>query len=419
MVDEWENQLITLKLTGNLARHYLIRQLFLIVVWLFIISGIYLLLEFQIATTIVNYLQGSARQISALELGQDLHGIYCGDKRQATCQVKLLAPNGQILGQIPTIQSDDVSGGYVKFSILVERFDPPVNIVFSSRPSNRTILFLVSGAVLIGIISFVVLLVFDLKRRELYLKDQLEKMQLRVQADAAIARLGIVAAQVSHDIRSPISAINVVIKSLKDIPSEQRSIIVNASNRINDIANNLLQSVKTSGGVGEDINNTNLASSDNRGGTVEVVSLLDLISEVVLEKSAQYSSRENIKIISEKEMRENIKVRIDKSDLSRIISNLVNNAVEAMPNGGQVAIAIRYSKDTVFLTVSDSGEGIPAHVLERVGQRGFSFGKSGQGQGNGLGLSHAIEVLNRYGGKFDIKSQIGVGTIVTISLPRF
>ena len=66
------------------------------------------------------------------------------------------------------------------------------------------------------------------------------------------------------------------------------------------------------------------------------------------------------------------------------------------------------------IIVSDNGKGIAGENLSKAGQRGFSFGKA---NGNGLGLSHARSFVEAAGGKLTIQSRVGLGTMVTLSLP--
>ena len=101
------------------------------------------------------------------------------------------------------------------------------------------------------------------------------------------------------------------------------------------------------------------------------------------------------------------------SDFKRIISNLLNNAFEAVEKEGEVTLRLSKHEKMLEVEIIDTGRGIPLEILPRIGERAFSYGKDG----NGFGVSHAKEVLEKNNGKFDITSKINEGTTVTLYLP--
>jgi anti-sigma regulatory factor (Ser/Thr protein kinase) len=111
---------------------------------------------------------------------------------------------------------------------------------------------------------------------------------------------------------------------------------------------------------------------------------------------------------------------VNATELKRVLSNLINNSIEAFPDGkGRVTVGIRGYKDVVQIIISDNGKGIPASVLAKLGERGVSHGKESSGtSGSGLGVYHAKSTVEKYGGKFEIQSREGQGTMIQIQLPR-
>ena len=75
-------------------------------------------------------------------------------------------------------------------------------------------------------------------------------------------------------------------------------------------------------------------------------------------------------------------------------------------------MALRKYSSKTQLVVIDNGIGIPSHVLSRIGDEGFSFGKE---NGNGLGVSFAKRKMIEWGGTLQISSNVGVGTMVTLT----
>jgi anti-sigma regulatory factor (Ser/Thr protein kinase) len=108
-------------------------------------------------------------------------------------------------------------------------------------------------------------------------------------------------------------------------------------------------------------------------------------------------------------------VRISKSNLSRVFSNILNNAVEAISDSGTIDISV-LAFPTGFLSISikDSGKGISLKNLNLVGKKGFSEGKK---NGRGLGLSFARAILNEAAGTVEIESEENIGTTIRLIIP--
>jgi len=108
-------------------------------------------------------------------------------------------------------------------------------------------------------------------------------------------------------------------------------------------------------------------------------------------------------------------IHADPDQLSQVLINLIMNAIHAMPDGGSLRIAIASADDTVKLTVTDSGHGIPTDVLKKVFEPFFTTKEFGKG--TGLGLTVVKGILEEHGGSIAVESQEGKGTTFTILLP--
>jgi signal transduction histidine kinase len=109
-------------------------------------------------------------------------------------------------------------------------------------------------------------------------------------------------------------------------------------------------------------------------------------------------------------------VRMDDGQLQQVITNLFLNAVQAMPGGGEVQVALEEAGDAVRLTVADQGQGIAAEALPRIFDPFFTT--KGVGEGTGLGLSVAYGIVKEHGGWIDVESLPGRGTRFFVHLPR-
>jgi two-component system NtrC family sensor kinase len=102
--------------------------------------------------------------------------------------------------------------------------------------------------------------------------------------------------------------------------------------------------------------------------------------------------------------------------LRQILLNLVTNAVQAMPQGGELTLrTARVDGDRIRLEVRDTGVGIPQASLSDIFNPFYTTKTPGQGTGLGLSVVHSI--LQRYRGEIRVESQVGVGTTFTIELP--
>jgi CheY-like chemotaxis protein len=121
----------------------------------------------------------------------------------------------------------------------------------------------------------------------------------------------------------------------------------------------------------------------------------------------------------------------DPTRLHQLAMNLASNAVQAMPGGGTLDIALtvrtlaapmrtRLSEvapgEYAVLEVRDSGEGIPPEVIDRIFEPFFTTKPAGRGTGLGLALVHSV--AKEHGGAIDVASEVGRGTVFTIWIPR-
>ncbi|MEN9724399.1 MAG: Histidine kinase [Pseudomonadota bacterium] len=100
-----------------------------------------------------------------------------------------------------------------------------------------------------------------------------------------------------------------------------------------------------------------------------------------------------------------------------MLSNLLNNSVEAIENAGSISLQLckpAHDRHLCQLVICDTGKGIPAAILLKIESANGSYGKE---NGNGLGLAHARKLLKEWGGRLEISSTPGVGTTVRLHIP--
>lgn len=113
------------------------------------------------------------------------------------------------------------------------------------------------------------------------------------------------------------------------------------------------------------------------------------------------------------ELQRSVDVNVDGTKLTRVIDNLINNAVDAMPRGGKITLKTRVEGEYYVITVGDDGEGIPEEDLALIFKPFFSTKRTGMG----LGLTYCREVMDAHGGSIEVESMRGAGTEVTLRLP--
>ncbi|HSW92745.1 MAG TPA: HAMP domain-containing sensor histidine kinase [Gammaproteobacteria bacterium] len=221
------------------------------------------------------------------------------------------------------------------------------------------------------------------------------------------------ATQVSHDIKSPLAALDVVVSSFKELPEEGRILARSAISRIKDIANDLLHKNR-------DIIKKNLSTSQSQQDKAHEPEssqlLLSLIEDIVSEKRIQLTTRPDIKIIYDIALDSyGLFSKVQPTEFKRLISNLLNNSIESLDQSGKIQIMLISTGSNIELRITDNGCGIPPELLKKLGQRGQTQGKA---EGSGLGIFHARSNCEAVGGSLHIDSEVGKGTSVIITLPK-
>ncbi|MFZ4403889.1 MAG: hybrid sensor histidine kinase/response regulator [Pseudobdellovibrionaceae bacterium] len=250
---------------------------------------------------------------------------------------------------------------------------------------------------------------------EVYLQLQKKKsLELeKVQSEALMS----LASQVSHDIRSPLSALNMLMGSLSEVSEQKRILARSAINRVTDIANNLLQKSKNPSGRHLDCA-LEEASSENL--QLKPVLLPAIVDSLVSEKRMQWRDKSNIQIQIDLQKSYGAFANVDPTELKRVLSNMINNSLEAFDpqQKGQVEVILDSSNDQVILEIKDNGKGIPAHILAKLGEQGLTFGKEGTSSGSGLGVYHAKNTIEKWKGQFKVESTMGTGTTFKFILQK-
>ncbi len=241
----------------------------------------------------------------------------------------------------------------------------------------------------------------ELKGHSEHLEALVEERTKQLRDSERLAAIGTVAGMVGHDIRNPLQAITSDVylakTDLASMPdSEEKK---NAVESLDEIEKNVAY-----------INNI-------------VADLQDLakpltlkIMETEIEKLLQY-------VLSNLKIPENItvtkcipkdfpKIKADPAYLQRVLVNLVNNAIQAMPNGGKLTISATSKEGKALIIVQDTGEGMPEYVKAKI----FTPLMTTKAKGQGFGLAAVKRFTEAMGGTVSFESEVGKGTKFMVQL---
>lgn len=217
--------------------------------------------------------------------------------------------------------------------------------------------------------------------------------------------LGTLAVQVAHDIRSPLAALRVAVSQADPADKAEDGLIKSAICRITEICDTLTTQYRQ--------------PSEDYSNTLHPLALLsEIVTEIISEKRLQLTLNKSPVELVRNKSGETTASFVEKStELKRVVSNLISNSIEAMPNGGTILLdefPDPLSTGYTVLKISDDGIGMSPATLSRAKEHGYTFGKE---SGNGLGLSHAEKSMRNMGGSLDMTSKIGQGTEATLRIP--
>jgi signal transduction histidine kinase len=229
-----------------------------------------------------------------------------------------------------------------------------------------------------------------------------QSAKLQLQAERLSARCE-VARQLAHDIQAPLVALQVVHSRAAELPPAVQELLREATERIEAMAADL---VTTQGGE---------SLRPLVAPALQGVALLPLLQAIVAEKQARGGSLTAPNMVLQvAEGAQALGVAAEASSLARVLSNLVDNALQASLPGSRIEVRLSGHSTSVCIAVKDFGCGMPAEILAQVGKYGVTAGKA---HGQGLGLHHAQQVMHSLGGTLTVDSALGHGTTVTLRLP--
>ncbi len=155
-----------------------------------------------------------------------------------------------------------------------------------------------------------------------------------------------------------------------------------------------------------------------KGKKFELLDLTQVVQESIAISKPRWttaSETSGIFIEMKGELKDNLLVDGDASELMEVVTTMIINSVEAMPEGGTITFRGKKKDGFVFLSISDTGTGMSEDMQKRVFEPLFTTRAE---VGHGMGLATAYGTIKRHGGEIEVRSQLGKGTTFTIKLPQ-
>ncbi|MEM3623483.1 MAG: PAS domain S-box protein [Candidatus Bathyarchaeia archaeon] len=225
----------------------------------------------------------------------------------------------------------------------------------------------------------------------------LKEAQEQLMKSERLATIGQVAAMVGHDLRNPLTSIKGAVYYLKNKLGSH-------------VDENVREMLKLIEGNVEYANNI---VSDLMEYSREIkLELTETTPKAVIEEALlTVEVPERIQILDLTQ--DNPKIKVDINKMKRVFSNIIKNAVDAMPKGGKITITSKEKNGNVEIAFTDTGVGISKDVLEKIWTPFFTT----KSKGMGLGLPICKRLVEAHGGKISAESKVGEGTTVTIVIP--
>lgn len=233
------------------------------------------------------------------------------------------------------------------------------------------------------------------------MRQQLKSAQTKLIHGERLSTIGQMASSIVHDFRTPMSTINLAVANLqqgKEVSREKTELwygmIRDSVQRMINMAQELLEFSR-----GEATLNKQEHS---------VPEFVDLVARSV----SLHLEQAHIRFTVEQEYRGTLVFDMDR--FHRALVNIITNAQDAMSNGGELHITSSFKDGFVCFTISDTGQGIPDEIKDKIFD---AFVTRGKKKGTGLGLAITKRIVDQHGGMIDVKSEQGKGTTFEVKIP--
>jgi two-component system, sporulation sensor kinase B len=224
------------------------------------------------------------------------------------------------------------------------------------------------------------------------------KLQQELQRAEKMNAIGQLAASVAHEIRNPMTVVKGFLqiflsKEMTDEDHMYLKLMIEELNRAETIINDYLSLAKPDVGKLESIDGSEMTEQ-----------VMDLMSSYAM-------MSKNISMHTE--IKDHVKIRGNKSELKQVLINILKNGIEAMADGGKLSMTLERQGDFGVFIIKDTGIGMTAEELSRLGTAFYSLKE----RGTGMGLMVCYQIVERMKGQIKVSSKKGEGTTFEIMVP--
>ncbi|RSK25990.1 PAS domain S-box protein [Bacillus sp. HMF5848] len=226
---------------------------------------------------------------------------------------------------------------------------------------------------------------------------QIKQHEEAMIASEKLSIIGQLAASVAHEIRNPLTSLRgfvQLMQTTRELNDNHLHIMINEIDRINLIVSEMLVLGK------------------EQKVDYSPHSVIGIVNSVYMLMKAE-GNLHNIQLRLSGDQKDGRKVICNPNQLKQVFINLIKNSMEAMPDGGDIIMNIKYTPDKAEIAVIDNGAGISEKRLEKLGEPFYSTKE----KGTGLGLAVSNRIIDQHDGTITFDSKVGIGTTVTVTLP--
>ena len=232
--------------------------------------------------------------------------------------------------------------------------------------------------------------------------DELEESAVKLATSEREQAWREMAKQVAHEIKNPLTPMRLSIQSFQRKFDPQDD---NIYQKVDEYSQTLIQQIDTMSSIASAFSNFAKMPAQQKE-TLNVVSIVKLALDIFSEDYIVFSSEDD-----------EILANFDRTQLIRVVTNLVKNGIQAIPDDREepkIEVTVRDKGDHVIITVEDNGVGVSEDNKIKIFEPKFTTKSSGMG----LGLAMVKNIVETYKGNITFTSQLGVGTIFTVTFPK-
>jgi signal transduction histidine kinase len=230
------------------------------------------------------------------------------------------------------------------------------------------------------------------------LHEEMLKAQKQLLMADKLSSLGRVAAGLAHEIKNPLAAVKGMVQTMgnnlndPEFVKDFKEVVPKEIDRLNNLVENLVRLGRTPKLQFSQVN-------------------VNTLIESTLKLFENRCQANNIRI--NKDLHPVPEIKADPEQLTQVLTNLILNAIQAMPKGGELSFGSRVaSHGSIVVEISDTGHGIPGEKLKDIFEPFFSTKE----EGLGLGLAITYKIIKDHGGEIEVESEVGRGTRFKITL---